>query len=153
MTEPASADTEARTGINAVSMLSSTEPADRDNVWSVAGLPDVQANVVSTGYPKGKFNFVEGDVAQTLRELFPEKISLLGLDTDRYELTRMELEALYPRLSVGGVCFFDDHGHWRSARKEVDESCEKLGYGPYMRPIDDSVLVLIKTNPHSESDS
>lgn len=121
-------------------MSSSTEVADRGNVFS-------------TGNPRGKFNIFVGVAVQTLRELFPEKISPIGLDTDQYESTPMELEVLYPWLSVGGVCFFDKHGHWRIARKEGDESCEKLGHWPHLRPIEDSVLVLINTKLYSESGS
>jgi len=151
MTEPTSADIEAGSGVTASDMLSSTRVADGDNVWCVAGLPDVQTNVFSTGYPKDKFTFVEGDVAQTLGSSFPESISLLRLDTDWYESTRMELEVLYPRLSVGGVCIFDDYGHWQGARKAVDEYFEKIGHRPYMHPIDYSGRVLIKTQPVNQA--
>ena len=151
MTNPTAADVEAGTGITAADMLSATAVADGDNVWCVAGLPDVQANVRSTGYPFENFIFVEGDVAQTLESSFPETISLLRLDTDWYESTRMELEVLYPRLAVGGVCIFDDYGHWQGARKAVDEYFEKLGHRPYMHPIDYSGRVLIKTARHSEN--
>ncbi len=153
MTAPTAEDIEAGSGVTAETMLDQTVVGDGDNVWCVAGLPDVQANVFSTGYPKDKFNFVEGDVAQTLRGTFPDRISLLRLDTDWYESTRMELEVLYPRLSVGGVCIFDDYGHWQGARKAVDEYFEKLGHRPYMHPIDYSGRVLIKTEPYSESGS
>jgi hypothetical protein len=147
MTAPTSADIEAGTGVSAAAMLESTVVADGDNVWCVAGLEDVTANVCSTGYPKGNFEFVEGDVTQTLHQVYPEKISLLRLDTDWYESTRVELEVLYPRLSVGGVCIFDDYGHWQGARKAVDEYFEKLGHRPYMHPIDYSGRVLIKSQP------
>ena len=145
MTDPTAADVEAGSGVTAADMLSSTAVAEGDNVWCVAGLPDVQANVRSTGYPFENFTFVEGDVAQTLESSFPETISLLRLDTDWYESTRMELEVLYPRLTIGGVCIFDDYGHWQGARKAVDEYFEKLGHRPYMHPIDYSGRVLIKT--------
>jgi len=151
MTKPTSADIEAGSGVTASDMLLATQVADGDNVWCVAGLPDVQTNVFSTGYPKEKFTFVEGDVAQTLGSSFPESISLLRLDTDWYESTRMELEVLYPRLSVGGVCIFDDYGHWQGARKAVDEYFEKIGHRPYMHPIDYSGRVLIKTQPVNQA--
>jgi len=147
MTAPTSVDIEAGTGVSAAAMLESTVVADGDNVWCVAGLEDVTANVRSTGYPMENFTFVEGDVAQTLQQVCPEKISLLRLDTDWYESTRVELEVLYPRLSVGGVCIFDDYGHWQGARKAVDEYFEKLGHRPYMHPIDYSGRVLIKSQP------
>lgn len=145
MTPPTSEDVEAGTGISAQAMLNSTPVADGDNVWCVAGLPDVQANVRSTGYPFDKFTFVEGDVSQTLRQSAPSKIAILRLDTDWYESTKTELEVLYPRLSVGGVCIFDDYGHWQGARRAVDEYFEELGHRPYMHPIDYSGRVLIKT--------
>lgn len=151
MTAPTAADVESGTGVTAANMLSNTEVADGDNVWCVAGLADVQRNVFSTGYPREQFTFVEGDVAQTLLESAPEQISLLRLDTDWYESTRMELEVLYPRLAVGGVCIFDDYGHWQGARKAVDEYFEGLGHRPYMHPIDYSGRVLIKTQPYPES--
>ena len=145
MTQPSSADIEAGTGVRAADMLASTELADGNNVWCVAGLADVTANVRSTGYPIENFEFVEGDVAQTLLERVPEKISLLRLDTDWYESTHIELEVLYPRLSVGGVLILDDYGHWQGARRAVDEYFQDLGLRPYMHPIDYSGRVMIKT--------
>lgn len=145
MTEPSSADVEAGTGVRAADMLASTEVADGDNVWCVAGLADVTANVRSTGYPMGNFEFIEGDVSHTLQDRAPTEISLLRLDTDWYESTRVELEVLYPRLSIGGVLILDDYGHWQGARRAVDEYFEKLGIRPYMHPIDYSGRVMIKT--------
>lgn len=148
MTSPTLEDVEAGTGVSAQVMLNSTPVADGNNVWCVAGLPDVQANIRSTGYPFGQFTFVEGDVGQTLHQSAPSKVALLRLDTDWYESTKTELEVLYPRLSVGGVCIFDDYGHWQGARRAVDEYFEELGHRPYMHPIDYSGRVLIKTVDH-----
>ena len=148
MTAPTSADIEAGSGVTAREMLATTPVQDGDNVWCVAGRADVETNVRSTGYPFELFTFVEGDVAQTLRQNAPEKISLLRLDTDWYESTKVELEVLYPRLSVGGVCILDDYGHWQGARKAVDEYFDKLGSRPYMHPIDYSGRVMIKTVAH-----
>ena len=148
MTQPTSSDIEAGSGVTAREMLATTPVQDGDNVWCVAGRADVEANVRSTGYPFEQFTFVEGDVAQTLRQNAPEKISLLRLDTDWYESTKVELEVLYPRLSVGGVCILDDYGHWQGARKAVDEYFDRLGLRPYMHPIDYSGRVMIKTVAH-----
>jgi len=145
MTPPTSVDIEAGSGVTAEEMLATTAVQDGDNVWCVAGRADVEANVRSTGYPFEQFTFVEGDVSQTLRQAVPENIALLRLDTDWYESTKTELEVLYPRLSVGGVCIFDDYGHWQGARRAVDEYFDSLGYRPYMHPIDYSGRVLIKT--------
>ena len=50
-----------------------------------------------------------------------EKISILRLDTDFYESTKVELEVLFPKLISGGFLIIDDYGHWKGARKAVDE--------------------------------
>ena len=143
MTAPTENDVEAGTGVTAADMLSTTEIGDGNNVWCVAGIDDVRANVGSTGYPMSNFEFVEGDVAQTLLTRVPDQISLLRLDTDWYESTKIGLEILYPRLVVGGVCILDDYGHWVGARKAVDDYFE--GQRPYMHQIDYSGRVFVKT--------
>ena len=84
----------------------------RDTVWK---------NMISTGYPAGSINLVEGDVMETLPSKAPEHIALLRLDTDWYESTRHELEQLFPRLRAGGILLIDDYGHFTGARKAVDE--------------------------------
>jgi len=145
MTDPTEQDVEAVTGTSAAQMLASTEVADGNNVWCVAGRSDVEANVARTPYPYGNFTFVEGDVAVTLHESAPESIALLRLDTDWYESTRLGLEVLYPRLAVGGVCILDDYGHWQGARKAVDDYFAALSYHPFMHPIDFSGRLFIKT--------
>lgn len=143
MTSPTEADIEAGSGISAESMLSATAIGDGNNVWCVAGIDDVRSNLESTVYPMANFEFVKGDVAETLKNRVPEKISLLRLDTDWYESTKISLEVLYPRLVEGGVCILDDYGHWQGARRAVDEYFE--GRRPYMHPIDYSGRVFIKT--------
>jgi hypothetical protein len=145
MTAPTDKDVEAGTGTSATEMLRMTEVGDGNNVWCVAGRADVEANVRTTGYPMEQFTFVEGDVAVTLREQVPDEISLLRLDTDWYESTRIGLEVLFPRLVVGGVCILDDYGHWQGARTAVDEYFEAAGYRPFMHPIDYSGRLFIKT--------
>lgn len=146
MTAPTSADVEADTGMTAAEMLAATPVADGNNVWCVAGRADVEANMRSTGYPFSQFEFVEGDVAQTLLSTAPTSIALLRLDTDWYESTKVGLEVLYPRLSVGGVCILDDYGHWQGARQAVDDYFAGLGRRPYMHPIDFSGRVFLKTS-------
>ena len=146
MSPPTTEDVEAVSGKPASVMLNETPIADGNNVWCVAGRADVEANVRTTGYPIDRFVFVEGDVAVTLHDQAPTQISLLRLDTDWYESTKVGLEMLYPRLSVGGVCILDDYGHWQGARQAVDEYFAVLGKRPYMHPIDFSGRVFIKTS-------
>lgn len=143
MTAPTMEDVVAVTGESAAHMMSTTEIGDGNNVWAQASRADVEANLASTGYPTENFVLVEGDVAQTLRQSVPSEVSLLRLDTDWYESTKIGLEVLYPRLVVGGVCILDDYGHWEGARKAVDEYF--AGHRPFMHPIDYSGRVFVKT--------
>lgn len=68
-----------------------------------------------------RIRLIEGDVTETLRQVRPERASLLRLDTDSYDTTLAELEHLYPVLSPGGVLIIDDYGYCRGARKATDE--------------------------------
>ena len=151
MTAPTSADVEADTGVTAAEMLAATPMSDGNNVWCVAGRADVEANMRSTRYPFSQFEFVEGDVAQTLHASTPTSIALLRLDTDWYESTRVALEVLYPRLAVSGVCILDDYGHWQGARQAVDEYFDTHGPRPLMHPIDYSGRVFLKPASHGRS--
>ena len=82
---------------------------------------EVFALLASTGYPRERIHLVEGPVEDTLPAHAPETVALLRLDTDWYASTRHELEHLYPRIPVGGVLIIDDYGHFKGARKAVDE--------------------------------
>lgn len=87
----------------------------------IANIAEVKKNVFSTNYPKKKFKFIIGDVLKTLKKNTPKKISLLRLDTDWYESTKIELNLLYPKLSKGGVLIIDDYNTWNGCKKAVDE--------------------------------
>jgi O-methyltransferase len=145
MTAPTEKDVEAASGITASELLAATEVGDGNNVWCVASQDDVERNLRLTGYPMDRFRFVRGDVAETLKSDVPDQIAILRLDTDWYESTKVGLEVLYPRLVVGGVCIFDDYGHWQGARRAADEYFAERGIRPFMHPIDFSGRVFIKT--------
>ena len=89
--------------------------------WWAVGMEEVRQNLLSTGYSADKIRLIPGDVCKTLKTGVPEQISLLRLDTDWYESTRAELEALYPRLVKRGVLIVDDYGHFSGSRQAVDE--------------------------------
>lgn len=97
---------------------------DGTSEWCYCSLDDVKKNIALTSYPQEKIHFVKGDVADTLPKNNLSKISLLRLDTDWYESTKMELETLYSKLVDGGVLIIDDYGSWEGARKAVDEFFE-----------------------------
>ena len=88
---------------------------------------------------------IKGIVEKTLLEPknLPEKISILRLDTDFYESTKIELEILYPKLVSGGFLIIDDYGHFKGCRKAVDEYFrDDL---PYLHYVDYSCRLIIKS--------
>lgn len=148
MTSPTDVDVEAGSGQSAIDLLMTTEKNEGRNVWCVAQRLDVETNLQSTGYPMERFTLIEGDVAETLSQRAPDRISLLRLDTDWYESTRVSLEVLFPRLELGGVCILDDYGHWQGARRAVDDYFVAHPPRPFMHPIDYSGRVFVKLSQH-----
>lgn len=115
----------------------------RPSKRAICSLEQVKKNLSLTSYPKEFLHFRQGDVAVTLREKVPEKISLLRLDTDWYESTKIELEVLYPRLVKGGVLILDDYGYWRGARKATDDYFSSIGTTPKLEPMESGVSGVI----------
>lgn len=105
----------------------------------VCSLEEVKKNMSMTGYPQEFLRYRKGDVAVTLRQNIPAQISLLRLDVDWYEPTKIGLETLYPKLAHGGVLILDDYGYWRGSRKATDDYFASLGVNPAFEPIDEGV--------------
>lgn len=136
MTPPGDFDVNYR-GVSASKILK--RPSKR----GICSLEQVKKNVSLTGYPQEFFHFRKGDVTVTLKEKVPEKISLLRLDTDWYESTKIELESLYPRLVKGGVLILDDYGYWKGARKATDDYFSSIGITPKFEPMESGVSGVI----------
>jgi O-methyltransferase len=117
---------------------------DTSSDWACASLEEVQYNLASTGYPRGKFKFVKGLVQRTLRDHCPERISILRLDTDWHDSTVHELAVLYPRISKNGVLILDDYGHLLGQRKAVDDFFEGINPPPLFNRIDYSGRLVVK---------
>jgi O-methyltransferase len=120
------------------------DKGDDDSIWCFASMDEVAKNIYSTGYPTEKIKLVKGKVEETLLNDLPVKISLLRLDTDFYESTKMELEYLFPLLSEMGPLIIDDFGHWEGAKKAVLEYFEMLKIMPLLNRIDITGRILIK---------
>lgn len=114
-------------------------------LWAKAELDVVKENISSYGYPNRNISFIKGVVEETLlSSKIPDKISLLRLDTDWYESTKIELEVLYPRLVSGGILIIDDYGHWSGCRRAVDEFFESMEFTPFFSRIDYTGRIIIK---------
>jgi len=68
---------------------------------------------------------VKGDILQTLDQYIEDnphlKISLLHIDVDLYEPSKVILEKLYSRVTKGGIIILDDYGAFAGTNKAVDD--------------------------------
>jgi hypothetical protein len=118
------------------------------NEWCRSPLEEVKAKFADAGVDFTNVRFVVGDVCNTLRQphMLPGKISILRLDTDWYDSTKMEMEVLYPLLVEKGVLLIDDYGHWEGARKAIDEYFHQhLSFKPMLHYTDRTGRTAIKT--------
>jgi|TARA_B110000259_G_C14000573_1_gene396093 hypothetical protein len=94
-----------------------------DNIHAYAPIDMVEQNFNNNTEDKNNLVLVKGKVEDTLKisSNIPDKISILRLDTDWYESTKIELEVLYPRLVKNGVLIIDDYGEWSGSRKATNE--------------------------------
>ncbi len=145
MSPPTENDTDIN-GIAAETLLDNSDKEIEESVWCCASLDVVKNTLNATHYPRDKIHYIRGMVEDTIPKSVPEKIALLRLDTDWYESTKHELEHLFPRLSTGGVLIIDDYGHWKGARKAVDEYLEKNGIALLLNRIDYTGRIAVKVD-------
>lgn len=152
MTAPSDKDLQIQSGRSAQEILSRIpKMAGKKNEWNewcFADEDDVRRTVSATGYPGQNINIVKGDVAVSLTEEKPRSISLLRLDTDWYESTRVELDSLYPLVEPGGFVIVDDYDDWSGARLAVDEFLCQLPVRPPLIKVGEGRLLLKPTTSH-----
>ena len=70
-------------------------------------------------------DIIKGDILVTLDEYIENnphlKISLLHIDVDLYEPSKVILEKLYSRVTKGGIIILDDYGAFSGTNKAVDD--------------------------------
>jgi O-methyltransferase len=105
-------------------------------------LSEVQTNMGATGYPVDLIHYVKGRVEDTIAQKVPDQIAILRLDTDWYESTMYELERLWPRLAIGGICIIDDYGFWKGCRQAVSEYFENKPV--FLNRVDETARLIVK---------
>ena len=120
----------------------------RPRTICICSLDQVKNNLAITEYPKELLHYHKGDVVNTLKSNIPEKISLLRLDTDWYESTKIELEVLYPKLVKGGILILDDYGYWQGARKATDDYFSTIDINPDFEPMESGISGVIHIKNH-----
>jgi O-methyltransferase len=83
---------------------------------------EVREHFARFGLSEG-VELVEGFFEETLPTLADHRWAIVRLDGDTYEATRAALDALYPRLAVGGYLIVDDFGAMEQdeCRRAVEE--------------------------------
>jgi O-methyltransferase len=124
-------------------------PADTgDDLHTRSGL-SVGAEVVRHNFERygvldERVKFLVGWFKDTLPSAPIDKLSVMRLDGDMYESTWQAIEALYPKLSLGGYCIVDDFGSHQSQAGQAiidyrkkhgidDEIVDIDGFGAYWR--------------------
>jgi O-methyltransferase len=85
-------------------------------------LEEVRGYFARFGFQSG-VEFVPGFFEETMEQLRGRRWSVIRLDADGYNATRLALDALYPGLEVGGYLIIDDyfHFHLPVCRRAVDD--------------------------------
>jgi O-methyltransferase len=92
------------------------------NPHLAVSLDEVRENFRRYGLLDERVRFLPGWFEDTLPGAPIEQLALLRLDGDMYGSTMVALEALYPKLSVGGYVIVDDYGGGApGCRAAVDE--------------------------------
>lgn len=82
-------------------------------------LETVRENFNAYGLLDQNVVFLKGWFKDTLPALDAEKFAIVRLDGDMYESTIQALDALYPKLSVGGYLIVDDFGAVEGCRAAI----------------------------------
>jgi hypothetical protein len=101
-------------------------PADADSTLHdvrelAVSLEEVSENFRKYDLLDGQVRFIEGWFSQTLPDCPIEALAVLRLDGDMYGSTMDALNALYPRLSIGGYLIVDDYGAVPACKSAVQD--------------------------------
>ena len=115
-------------------------PADAGSILHKIGLIAVSLQEVKKNFAKydmldEQVVFLNGWFKDTLPHAPIEKLAILRLDGDMYELTTQALDSLYPKLSPGGFIIIDDY-ILIPCRKAVDDFRARNGIADIVQDID-----------------
>ncbi len=98
-------------------------------------LEEVESSFARFGLERG-VNFVPGFFEDTLPALTGRRWSIVRLDGDTYDATRLALDALYPGLAVGGYVIVDDYLPLDECRRAVDDFRREHGITEPIEEVD-----------------
>jgi O-methyltransferase len=98
-------------------------------------LEEVRANFERFGLEDG-VRFVPGLFDETMPRLRRGRWSVIRLDGDTYDASRVTLESLYPGLTAGGYLIVDDYELLPECKRAVDEYRSEQGITEPIEPVD-----------------
>ena len=111
-----------------------------DTHWTKSHLAvsveQVKANFARYNLLDDRVQFLKGWFKDTLPGAPIDQLAVMRLDGDMYESTIEALEALYPKLSVGGFVIIDDYGDIAQAREATTDFRNTHGITDEIIPID-----------------
>lgn len=116
-------------------------PQDRGlDLWQFSqlavSLEQVKANFERYGLLDDQVRFLKGWFSDTLPTAPIDRLAVLRLDGDLYESTMDALQALYPKVSVGGYVIVDDYSDIPACRAAVEDYRAAHGITDPILPID-----------------
>jgi hypothetical protein len=111
-----------------------------DKMLEGASLEAVRDRFDRYGLLDDQVRFLVGWFCDTLPSAPIERLALLRLDGDLYDSTYDALDALYPRLSVGGYAVVDDYGWVEECRRAVHDYLERHELEVKLHRIDDEAV-------------
>ena len=126
------------------------DSGDPHHTFSQLAVPleEVQANFEKFGMLDDRVHFLKGWFHETLADPRIEQLAVLRLDGDMYGSTMEALEALYPKLSVGGYVIIDDYGAVPGCRRAVDDYRAAHAIADPIQPIDWAGVFWQRTREH-----
>jgi O-methyltransferase len=85
------------------------------------GVEAVKRNFARYGLLDDRVRFLKGWFADTLPTAPITQLAVLRLDGDLYGSNIEVLEALYPKVSLGGYVIIDDYGNIPQCRQAIDD--------------------------------
>jgi hypothetical protein len=89
--------------------------------YLAVSLEQVKDNFRAYGLLDDQVRFLKGWFKDTLPAAPVKRLAVLRLDGDMYQSTMQALDALYPKLSVGGYVIVDDYGAIEQCRRAVHD--------------------------------
>jgi hypothetical protein len=101
---------------------------------------EVRDHFARYGLLDDQVKFLRGWFCDTLPSAPIERLALLRLDGDLYDSTYDALQALYPRLSVGGYTIVDDYSFFIECRQAVHDYLDATNADAEIQRVDDEAV-------------